>query len=517
MPDLPAKDVADELVECYLRTIETVYRILHIPTFRREYEKIWVSNSSPDPTFLVKLKLVLALGSLTYDEGFSLRNSASSWVYQAHTWASGPRLKIRFSIDAMQIHLLLLLAREMVAHSEAIWIAAGSLVRMAMYMGLHRDPALFPRQSTYSAEMRRRLWNTTLELCLQSAMTSGGPPLVSLQDFDTQPPGNFDDDQLTTEEPIPRPEREFTQMTVARALRKTVALRIAVTKYLNDTGCQTKHEDALRLEKELRASHRNLAKTLVSCGRSSSASTSTSSPFAFRVADLIMHRYILSLHIPFLDRALHDSAYAYSRKAAVDCALKIWCAAFPASSIVTSRNQGPEGEDAILARLIKCGTGFFRYVSFQSIVIVALELRAQIRENDGLGPAPLRRDLLSMLEEGKTWSIQCIEVGETSVKGYLLYSLMLAWIEALMQGASKEELQVLLLKAAEEAGDTGLRVLQGLAEEGPPGGVTEELDDLSWTTPGGLFSDVEFMVSLLTLIMWKEDLLTPATDIESSI
>ncbi len=41
----------------------TVYRILHIPTFQREYEALWVPDNLPDAVFLVQLKLVLAIGA----------------------------------------------------------------------------------------------------------------------------------------------------------------------------------------------------------------------------------------------------------------------------------------------------------------------------------------------------------------------------------------------------------------------------------------------------------------------
>jgi hypothetical protein len=73
--DLPSKDVADELVDCYLRAAETVYRILHVTSFKRDYDALWVSATEPDEAFLVQPKLVLAIGTITYDENFSLRAS----------------------------------------------------------------------------------------------------------------------------------------------------------------------------------------------------------------------------------------------------------------------------------------------------------------------------------------------------------------------------------------------------------------------------------------------------------
>lgn len=193
-PDLPPKEVADELIDCYIRTSETLYRVLHFPTFRRDYEALWVPDAEPDTAFLVQLKLVLAIGAATYGEKFSLRPSAIRWVYEAQTWLSHPQFKSRLSIQFLQTNILLLLAREITdIGGDLIWISTGAIVRTAIYMGMHRDPTYLPKHTTLAAEMRRRLWNTVLELVVQSALTAGGPPLLSMDDFDTQPPGNFDD------------------------------------------------------------------------------------------------------------------------------------------------------------------------------------------------------------------------------------------------------------------------------------------------------------------------------------
>lgn len=155
--DLPSKDVTDELVDCYFRTTEALYRILHAPSFRRDYEALWVSNTKPDLAFLVQLKLVLAIGAITYDEYFSLRASAIHWVYEAQNWISKPEFKSRLNIQSLQANLLFLLAREATnVGGELIWISASIVVRTAVYMGLHRDPRHLNR-SFFATEMHRRL------------------------------------------------------------------------------------------------------------------------------------------------------------------------------------------------------------------------------------------------------------------------------------------------------------------------------------------------------------------------
>jgi len=233
-------------------------------------------------------------------------------VHEAQTWLSEPVFKSRLSIESLQTNLLFLIARETaVVGGELVWISAGSLFRTAVHMGLHRDPALLSNTTIFAAEMRRRLWNTVLEITLQSSMDSGGPPFVSLDDFDAAPPSNFDDDQLMTDDAVSKPEDEFTQTSIAVGLRKTFPLRLAITKFLNDIGSNGSYEETLRLDTELRASYKTLCQTLQACNTSTGRSLSQ---FETRVVDVIMCRYLSSLHIPFFGSSLHEAAYAFSMK-----------------------------------------------------------------------------------------------------------------------------------------------------------------------------------------------------------
>lgn len=491
--DLPPKEVADELVDCYLRSTETVYRVLHVPTFKRDYEALWTSDTTPDIAFRVQLKLVFAIGSTTYDEKFTLRASATRWVYEAQTWLSEPKLKPRLGIQYLQTNLLLLFAREAVdVGSDSVWVSAGALLRKAIHMGLHRDFTSAPERTSFALEMRRRLWNTILEVALQSSLTMGGPPLLSLSDFDAQPPRNLDDDQLMAENPVSKPEDSFTQTSIAIALRKTFPLRLAVTKLLNDVGAQDTYDSMLRLDGELRTSYKALYRNIQKWKL-----TSGLSPFRFDICtlDFIINRYISALHLPLFGPALHEAAYAFSRKVVVETSLKLWCAAFPSSSIMSARSNdgvmlpGPYE----LERLSICGTGFYRTVAMQAALLIVIELKAELQEGESLGPIYLRPDLLSVIEDAKTWYLRCIEAGETNVKGYILTCVAAAQIHGLMEHLEGDELSALLVKAAEDAGEKCLPILERLATQGQ-GGISGLHSMPSNTTPD-MVGDWDFMVS----------------------
>ena len=480
-PGLPPKEVADKLVDCYLRTTEAIYRILHVPTFLRDYEALWVSDTTANTAFLAQVKLVLAIGATTYDENFSLRTSAVQWIHESQVWSLEPKLKSQLNIQSLQTNLLLLLARERVGVDGAsIWISMGALIRQAICMGLHRDPVPLPQNTVLVVEMHRRLWNTVLELALQSSLTSEGPPLISSWDYNTKPPRNFNDDQLLADDPVPSPVDTFTQTSIARALRKTFPQRHIVVKFLNDLASPGTYKETLWFDEELRVAYRDISQTLKAC--SISSTQSSPSQFEMQVVDFLMHRYLSALHVPYFGPALHERAYNFSRTAVVESSLKIWRAVHPYSDAASDCGD--------LQQLAICSSGFYRMVTIHATLQIAMELRAQLQNEEGLSPITLRPDLLAVLDEVKDWCLKIHEAGETNVKGYLLMSLVAAQIDGLRRGLGKDEIAKLLIQTVEKVGERCLPILEDMAAAQDQGtgqvsceGMEEELDFLVSTVP----------------------------------
>ncbi|KAG2416867.1 hypothetical protein HFD88_008084 [Aspergillus terreus] len=479
--EMPPKEVADSLVEIYLRTFESVRRVLHIPSFRRDYEALWASDGPPDMAFVVQLKLVLSLGAAMYDDNFSLLPSAVRWVREAQTWFSEPASKSRLTLQFLQTNILLILARDVVGVSGTlVWISAGSLLRLAIFMGLHRDPSYLPgRKNTFTAEMHRRLWSTILEITLQTSLESGGPPLLSLDDFDTQPPGNFDDDQITTEDAAPKPPEEFTQMSIALALRKLFPLRLAILRFLNSIDAHKSYNETLRLDSELRLSYKSICRAL-----QASRSQSGKHPSQFQTHSLewLVQQSFLALHVPFFTATMHETAFAFSRKVVIDSCIKAWCAIHPASSIMKSSLQADIAPTELqdMLRLVTCASGTVRYASMMICCLVSAELKTQIQEEQ-LGPVLLRRDLLSILDDAKDWIWKCIGTSEMNFKGYMLLCMTCAHIDALVRGTPKELIPGVLLKAAEDSAARCLALFQEKAgvDESECGIDFEEMSALS--------------------------------------
>ncbi|KAI4864446.1 hypothetical protein F4820DRAFT_449018 [Hypoxylon rubiginosum] len=482
---LPIRRVADDLFEAYLRTFESVYRIVHIPTSKRAYEIMWENPglaSMASPAYVVQLQLCLAIGACFHDETFSLRPQALQWIREAEHWLESSG-KPRATVFDIQTGCLLHLARWTTQHmrEHQVWHSSGALVRAAMSVGLHRDPAKLPNMPALEAEMRRRLWATIMELVLDSSIDAGGPPMLSPDDFDCSLPLNLNDAELDNTsgpgEVAYHDPAEFTDTSIQIALGRTFAMRLSIAKYVNSIKAEDSHKETLRLSSDLMAEYRSLVKTLHSLHPAPTK-------FQQQYCELVMSRYIFALHITYMPRALKDPAQFYfSRTLCVDTALRLSSFSLPLSSSL---------EDPLLAamhnvlpfashcddwvRLVTNGSGPFRSVPFAAAMVVAAELTAIIHQTHDTSPwmgvIPLNQtqthmgsgirivELLSLLREATKWMKARIQAGQPNMKDLVFITVVLAGIEAAMEGIPAEKA---MDAKGREALAEGVRILAEMA------------------------------------------------------
>ncbi|KAK3363759.1 hypothetical protein B0T25DRAFT_576286 [Lasiosphaeria hispida] len=75
--NIPDRRIADGLIDGYLRTFETVYRVLHIPSFRAEYGRYWDQPEAASQSFVVIMQLCMAIGACFHDDTHSFRTQAT--------------------------------------------------------------------------------------------------------------------------------------------------------------------------------------------------------------------------------------------------------------------------------------------------------------------------------------------------------------------------------------------------------------------------------------------------------
>jgi hypothetical protein len=482
---LPNRVLADQLLENYIRAFEGQTRILHIPSFRAEYERLWQSPESAGQPFIMQVQLCLAIGAALYDDTFTLRQTAMQWVYEAQLWMMLPPEKDRITYTGMQIMCLICLARTVCSvGADLSWLGGGQLSRMAIYMGLHRDPRKLGVMSVYRAEMRRRLWATVMELDCQFAIDAGASSSMDSMDYDTLPPANLNDDQLTDD-----PEKErapgteiptlqvATQTSVQIALHRSLPVRLAVLRHINGTQGDDSYNATLGLNSRLTKECRLLTKTLNELRESSTNPTSSINTFHVNMSEIGLYRFFHTLHQPMIIQSLEDPRFYFSRKMFLDSALK-------AAHIcrLTPRNEDEDSRPRTLSeqdfdRFLNNGAGMIRNVVAQSMMGVGLRIISLKEEqsltlgyfstgfDEGLGP----KELMVYLQRTMELAKRRIQSGETGVKMLAFVSAAMARCELTAQGADRAVLHKAILEKATEASRIGLELLKERAVlEGTP-------------------------------------------------
>jgi Fungal specific transcription factor domain len=435
---VPPRAMADILVEFYFKISESVYRIIHIPSFRQEYEQYWQNPNAASPTFILKLLLAMSIGTLLYQgqDATRWRTEAIKWIFAAQAWLSSPFEKSRLHTAAIQLQCLLLLARQ--HHSVAgdlVWISAGSLLRTALQMGYHRDPKVLPKMSALQAETRRRLWATILEINLQSALDSGMPLLLSLDDFDTEPPANIDDADMneSTVGPISsKPSHIFTSSSIQIALLKSFPLRLEVVRFANNLRAEPAYDDVLLVGSSLSKALKENTSFISRVNRLGEPLGKVSQ-LQQNLFDLSVRRFLLLVHRPFAAKGLNDPHFYFSRKICLDTAitmLKYPCSDYPLPGMAS------DGTRDDYSQLKTISGGFFKSIMVHVSMVIFAELWSQIEEDTIFSEQSKasREPLKQCLRDAITLSVNRITEVENNIKGNLFMSLTLAQIDALEEG-----------------------------------------------------------------------------------
>ncbi|KAF7951395.1 hypothetical protein EAE96_006708 [Botrytis aclada] len=440
---VPDRETSDRLVNAYFRTFESVYRILHIPTFEEEYASYWKNPAAADMAFIIKLLLVMAIGTSFYEDPIqptSLHPKAQHWIAAAQAWVSSPLEKQRLNIVGLQIHCLLLIARQVKSvGGDLTWISSGSVYHLAMSLGLHRDPVHFPKIGPYHAEMRRRLWATVLELSLQSSQDLGMSPLINTQDYDTELPANIDDSEIseaTKKAPIPKPVTTFTRTSIQISLMRTFCTRLEIAKAVNNFRNEISYEDTLRLGSTLSTANRSSSALLQSFLRSNFEPKPN--PFQIKLHDFYSTHFLLALHTPYAIKAKVNPTYYFSRKVCLETSLSLLA---PGISLPGQLNLS-QPDDWTLFTWVASGITRGSYINAH--IGIGLELNQQLEEDPPLSlsinpPPPQQVELLRVLRGGCDWASNRIMRGDTNIKGHVFISCLCGQIEALQKATPADE------------------------------------------------------------------------------
>ncbi|KAK4102004.1 hypothetical protein N658DRAFT_515694 [Parathielavia hyrcaniae] len=322
---LPSKEETDSLVNIYLDQFEQVHRIVHIPSFRRDYAKFW-----SEPRNAAFTALVLAIMAVSSCLSSQLPNkfekmlssahvNAIRWVEAVDRWREGQSQKHRRLIHYQVACMVYLAKRVNTVKKKRFWRNAGSMTQDAISVGLHREPShMCDKISPFNQEMRRRLWATIQSYDLQASFDHGLPSILCSLHYDVNPPRNIDDgdfDEDTQELPPSRPPIEYTFSSYQHISRQSLPLRLELSRVLTGPPEELDYDRVIRYTNEINQEIDSLPSWDVD---ESPASSSSQNPvlkkplLAYTVLHIQLRQYIIPLHQPFLRLRKTNSKYQYS-------------------------------------------------------------------------------------------------------------------------------------------------------------------------------------------------------------
>lgn len=433
---IPPRDVSDRLVQQYLRTFEPVFRVLHVPTFLRDYGLYWTSPQAAGEYWELQLLLVLAIGTCFYQDASSpdgdgdgngegtnptLHQQSIQWVHTAHIRLSAPFRKKHLDFAGVQAQCLLVLA--LLTNTNAIRgdlfsITTASLAQSAMAIGLHFRPSQMAI-SPFEAENRKRLWAAVLELVVQAALHSGMQPTIPIELLDShEMPSNLDDSQIsesTKVMPCSQPTNRLTQSSIQCALMKSLPVRFRIAQALGRSRTDLPYDVTQRMGAELTGHLRETSDLI------DSFAPTPSSVFPIRLQDLLARRFLFVLHAQFAHKASSDANHYFSRTVCLECSRLVLSHSRNAGSGADGTggdhdNDSGGGSDDY-HRLRLRGDGLFRSVFLGAAVNVCAEVLLQMHEDSAPAVASLpRHELLQPVEDAAALTRRRIAQGDNSIK-----------------------------------------------------------------------------------------------------
>lgn len=207
---IPSKLFCDSVLQWYFRGYHPLVPLVHVPSFRDEYERFWMSFENQDRgrsnliSFATLLLSFLYAGSIVGGEHHSPtiptlgHVDTTTHLYRLTATAlKHSKFPHTPTLDTIRAYMILKSIRMREEEPLSCVAFVGLSVRVANMLGLHRDPNHFPQLSPIEAEVRRRIWWQLVHIDVCVAVAAGLPPLIGFQ-WDVQTLSELKDEFIGT-------------------------------------------------------------------------------------------------------------------------------------------------------------------------------------------------------------------------------------------------------------------------------------------------------------------------------
>ncbi|KAF5023348.1 hypothetical protein F66182_4586 [Fusarium sp. NRRL 66182] len=244
-PELPAKDVARKLCYYSLSCATCLVRIVHVPTFYEQMDKIYdrpLDNLTKEETqYLGLLFSVMALGCMynNLDD-----NDPASMAYQDATeeglkYYNAARSLLHDMTDcrdliSLQALLFIILFLQATSNLNSCYSFVGIALRSSLRIGLHRH-LQHERMDPIEQEVRKRVFYVVRQMDIYVSTLLGFPLLLNVDDIDQPFPLELDDEFITHTGILRPPPGSPSFIQAFNAHSELMEILAKVTKYVYPT------------------------------------------------------------------------------------------------------------------------------------------------------------------------------------------------------------------------------------------------------------------------------------------
>lgn len=228
-----------------------------------------------------------------------------------------------YAVEAFLLHLQCLFMNRYTSRID-LWFEMGTIIRLAVRMGYHRDPTRLSGCSILEGEMRRRTWLNLTQLDVLLSHQTGCPSMIPTHACDTALPMNLQYSDLhleMSELPQSRPFQERTPVLYSIVKEGVVSVFKKIVNHLQSLSL-IPHATVMDLDQEMRRAYRSLPESYQRHDISRSFMDAAGLIFERVTLECVYLHGIIVLHRSNVTES-RDPALEPSRRACVDAALEL--------------------------------------------------------------------------------------------------------------------------------------------------------------------------------------------------
>ncbi|KAL3704326.1 hypothetical protein TMatcc_010017 [Talaromyces marneffei ATCC 18224] len=213
------------------------------------------------------------------------------------------------------------------------WFLMGTIIRLAMRMGYHRDPntQTDSKITPFEGEMRRRRWHAILQLDTLISFQMGMPSMIPPEFCDTESPRNLNDEDIWPAiETLPpsRPSSDYTPAlyTIAKVAVMNMFRKVLVHTHSSSSSSSSNppsYPVTIDLDAKLRETYASIPETLKWRPINQSFTVSSGLIINRCTIELLYLKSVMVLHRRYLNTERHDPQREFSRRACINAALEV--------------------------------------------------------------------------------------------------------------------------------------------------------------------------------------------------